>query len=120
VPENPELYGMGAIVVALITAWTKMRPAMKKIESEEDNSLRTDLLKRIDSLEIAERSERQRHADEIKAIRQECDAALLKMQLRHERVCTDYEAKIKGFEEKVDLLMDALLETRHIVKEGKV
>jgi len=105
---------MGAIFLALVTAWTKFKPTMKKLETEEDNSLRGDLLKRISTLEEAERSIRVLHAEEIKSIRAECDITIQKMTDRHERVCLDYESKLKTFQDKVDLLMDTLLESKHI------
>ena len=113
-PELPDGLGMGAIFLALATAWAKFRPAMKKLETEEDSSLRGDLLKRISSLEEAERLDRQRHVEEIKAIREECNVTIQKMTDRHDAIVQDYEAKLTAFQLKADLLMDALLESKRI------
>ena len=126
-PENPELYGMGAIVIALITAWSKMRPALKEIESKDDNSLRTDLLNRIKELEgkeealrtlasANEKALREQHEKNTREIRAEYETVISKMAVRYDEMCKAYDGKLAAFQEKVDLLMDALLESKHLVE----
>lgn len=108
-PENPELFGMGAILVALITAWAKMRPAMKKIEADEDASLRNDLLKRIEKLEIDNRSDRDDHKVNLAAVRAEYDALLQAAHKRYDDMCTAYELKLLANQEQIDKLMNILI-----------
>lgn len=112
IPENPELYGVGAIVVALITAWTKMKPETEKLKNERDNSLRADLLSRIKTLEDNQFNERREHVENVNRIRNEYEAIITRMEEKYERAIAEYELKLKTVQAKLDMVMDALLASR--------
>lgn len=100
-PENPEYYGMGAIAAALITAWTRMRPAMKKLQGEENTSLRTDLFTRIRELEKQLNEQDTKHDETVKAIRSEYEGIIERMQTRH-------DAELAKYQEKINMLIEAV------------
>lgn len=108
--ENPEAVGMGALAVAVLTAWFKMKPAMKKIESDEDASLRTDLLKMVADTKADLAAERKSHQDIVQAMRTEHEHAIASMTRRHNDICKDYEMKLMAFQTRVDDLMDRLID----------
>jgi hypothetical protein len=101
---------MAALALAVVTAWFKMKPAMRKIESEEDSSLRTDLLKRISQLETDMSAERKVHQEVLDAMRKEHADAIVAMTSRHNDICRDYEQKLVAFQARMDVLMDRLIE----------
>jgi hypothetical protein len=68
---TPTTYSLWAIFAACVYLIIKMRPAMKKLQMEQDGSLRTDLLKRVGDLEM-----------ELAAERRDCERRLSKMQLK--------------------------------------
>jgi len=119
-PENPELYGMGAIVVALVTAWTKMRPAMRKIEADEDVSLRADLMNMVKELKDKEReavksgqdallAQQRQHEANLKEVRAEYEAIIQRMEAKYDQTVAAYEARLADFQYRVDLLVDNLM-----------
>ena len=118
--ENGELVGVGGVVVALITAITRMKPATDKIKLEGDQSLRADLLKRIESLEDDQRQDREKHESTVnsmreshdnivRVIRTEYETIISGMREEHRRVCAEYESKLETFQAKVDRLLDMLM-----------
>lgn len=108
--ENPETVGMGVLALGVITAWFKMKPAMKKIESEEDASLRTDLMKMVSDAKADLASERKSHQDIVQSMRTEHELALMALSERHMAICAEYENKLQAFQRRVDDLMDRLIE----------
>lgn len=110
--QYPETVGLVGLIIALVIAWVKIRPAMRKIEVDEDASLRSDLLGRITHLEDSINGERNSHHSIILEIRQEHDRTIKDMQARHDIICRDYEEKLRQFQERVDRLMTQLLERK--------
>lgn len=85
---------------------------MRKIEVDEDASLRSDLMRRITHLEESIKEEHKNHTNVILEIRREHDNIVRGMQVRHDAICKDYELKLAQFQERVDKLMDQLLERK--------
>ena len=108
--ENPETVGMGVLALGVVTAWFKMKPAMKKIESDEDASLRGDLLKMVTESKAELASERKSHQDIVQTMRTEHEAAIAIMAQRQTDICKDYEVKLMQFQKRIDDLMDRLIE----------
>jgi len=108
--ENPEVWGVGGILVAVATAWFKMKPAMLKTESEADNSLRGDLLARITKLEADMVSERNAAHAVLEAVRREHETAMSNMTRRHNAICQDYETKLNASQQRIDSLTDRLIQ----------
>jgi len=108
--ENPENLGFVGLALATVLAWIKIRPAMRKIVSDEDASLRSDLLDRITHLEVSINAERTKHHNIISEIRHEHDLIVREMQQRHDVICKDYEDKLNQFQARVDRLMEQLIE----------
>ena len=106
---TPETLGMGAVIIALITAWVKIRPAMKKIEVEENTSLRGDLFQRIKDLEETQKAERVSHQEALKEIKAEYEGAIKGMREQHDRIIADYEDKLLRLQVKIDELLKMLL-----------
>lgn len=63
---------VGVVVLALVKAW----PALRRLQMEEDGSLRGDLLARITRLEDALSEERRTCAEQLAEIRRDYEARL--------------------------------------------
>lgn len=105
---NSELIGIGAIIITLFTAWTKMRPAMQKIAADEDDSLRGDLLNRIKELEASVKEERESCKTEIEKIKAEHKSDIEFRDLRYDEVNKSYAAALKGFSDTINNLHTVL------------
>lgn len=109
-PANPELIAMITVFSTIVIAWFKLKPAMRKIESEDDISLRSDLLGRIKHLEEAAVMASEKHREEIREIRSQHDATVAKLNDRCEALCNDYEDKLRGYQLKVDDLLNTFIQ----------
>jgi len=111
IPSIPPGYGALGVLAMLIIAWLKLRPAMQKIKSDDDQSLRGDLMTRVRTLE-----------ENLITERRDCDAKLEAIQTRSDSKIQSIEAtcdaKLKEMQERLDMLMDALLASKkHAYKE---
>lgn len=93
-PAAPEAYSAVGILLLLLLAWSKMKPALKEIETKEAMAFRSLLIERIKHLE-----------DCIIQERKDCEAKLKAMQERFDQVQHDMQ-------ERLELLMDALLASK--------
>ena len=76
---TPTTYSLWAIFAACVYLIIKMRPAMKKLQMEQDGSLRTDLLKRVGDLETELATERRDCERRLGKMQQKLDGAIRQM-----------------------------------------
>lgn len=100
--ENPETLTIGGLILMLITAWFKVKPAMLKIEADSDTSLRFDLFQRIETLE-----------KKLDQERKDCDAKLDKLRSEH---LADIAALKSDYQKRLDELQTHLT---HLINQGK-
>ena len=100
--ENPETLTIGGLILMLITAWFKVKPAMLKIETDSDTSLRSDLFQRIETLE-----------KKLDQERKDCDAKLDKLRSEH---VADIAALKSDYQKRLDELQTHLTQ---LITQGK-
>jgi Skp family chaperone for outer membrane proteins len=100
--ENPETLTIGGLILMLITAWFKVKPAMLKIEADSDTSLRSDLFQRIETLE-----------KKLDQERKDCDDKLAKLRSEH---VADIAALKTDYQKRLDELQTYLT---HLINQGK-
>lgn len=76
---TPTFYAMCVAIVGLFGILVRQWVPYKKLQVEEDASLRTDLLKRISDLEAAQIDIQRRHEEEMRDERRRCDEEMSKV-----------------------------------------
>ena len=92
--ENPEVVTIGGLVIMLITAWFKIKPAMRKIESDSDTSLRADLFQRIETLEKKLDQERRECDDKLDKLRSEHVADIAALRLDYQNRLDELQIRL--------------------------
>jgi hypothetical protein len=66
--EGPSTYILGTILAVIVGGLIKVWPALRKIASEGDISLRQDLLRRVHDLEAEMKAEREKCSADIASL----------------------------------------------------
>jgi hypothetical protein len=75
--------GIWTLVVGLVYAWFRFRPIMRKLQIEEDSSLRETLMKRVQTLEESMVTQRKECQEEQEKLRKEYQ---LEQEELHQRI----------------------------------